>query len=189
MSTKTTKIMTDASKLDAHIVSVNKQANALNAAIQLGLASAVYQATHGRNTNHINALALAVGKGVRKAAIGDWLMHYAPVVAETDREKAKTHPFRFSADKLAELLPEAENHKAITAEEALAYAESILLKDWTEHKPDALVPETWDFKAALKKLLAQKASYEKKGTKVQGGDLAAGIAAMLPADDGAIQGV
>lgn len=188
MSKKVT-IITDASKLDAHIVATNKAAGVLEGMIQLGLASAVYQAVHGRNTNHINAVALATGKGVRKAAIGDWLTTHAPVVAETDREKAKTHPFRFSADKLAELLPKVENAKAVTAEEATEYAESLMSKLWTEHKPDALVPETWDFKAALKKLLAQKTAYEKKGTKVQGAELAAGIAAWLPADDNAIQGV
>lgn len=180
------KIITDAAKLDAHIVSVNKSAHALNGAIQLGLVSAVYQAVHGRNTNHLNALAAAVGKGVRRSAIGDWVLKYAPVVAETDKKKATEAPFKFSADKLAELV-EAQNHKAVTSEESLAYCTPLLSKDWTEHKPDQLVPESWDFAAALKKLLKTKQDYESKGTKVKGGDLAASIASMLPAEG--VQGV
>lgn len=179
-------IITDGAKLNDHIVNVNKAANALNGAIQVGLVSAVWQAVHGRNTNHINALALAVGKGVRKAAIGDWLLKHAPVVAETDKERAKEHPFRFSADKLADMV-EAVNPKAVTAEEAMAYAEPLLAMLWTEHKPDQLTPESWDFAAALKKLLAQATGYEAKGVKVKGGELRAQLASLLPSEEPQLQ--
>lgn len=183
-----TSIITDGAKLDAHMIVINKAANALNGHIQLGLASAVYQSVHGRNTNHINALALNVGKGVRKAAIGDWLLKYAPVV-KNDGKDAAEKPFKFSADKLAELV-KAENHKAVTAEEAMAYAEPLLAKDWTMHKPDQLVPDAWSLTDAIKKLMAQAKTYEGKGTKVAGAHLLADLQQLIGAKaDESIQGV
>lgn len=187
MSKKVT-IITDAAKLDAAIVEVNKRAGSLADSIQLSLASAVYQATHGRNTNHLNALLSAVGKGVRKTAIAQWVLAHAPVVMETDKEKAKEAPFRFSADKLMELLPEAANHKSITAEEALAHAEAAYAQHWTEHKEPPLVPESFDIAAQVRKLLQSAKSMQTKGVKIVHGDLAAKLQDLLPQNE-PVQGV
>lgn len=174
-------VITESTKLDEAIVRVNKAANGLADAIQSVLAGAVYQAVHGRNTNHLNALIGAVGKGVRKTAIAQWVLMHAPVVLETDKEKAKDNPFRFSADKLAELLPDAANHKAVTAEEALAHAESVMGMHWTEHKEPPLVPEKWSAMEAVRKLLATGQQMQKKGVKVEGGDVLAQLAALVAA--------
>jgi hypothetical protein len=167
------KLIIDGAKLDAAIVSVNKAANKLNDAIQVVLASAVYQAVYGRNTNHLNALVHAVGKGVRKAAIGAWIMKYAPVVPEADKEKAKEAPFRFSADKMDDLAEAYGwgNSKRVTAEEAMAYAELAMDDHWTEFKPDAVVPEEFDALAALKQVLARAQKMQDKGAKIKGMDV------------------
>lgn len=185
------KIITEAAKLDDAIVRVNKAANGLAGAIQAVLVGAAYQAIHGRNTNHLNALQLAVGKGVRKTAMAQWILAHAPVVLETDKEKQKESPYRFNAEKLEKLLPEAANAKSITAEEALAYAESIIGKDWTEHKEPPLVPEKWDAMAAIKKLIAQGQGYQKKGTKIDHADLLGKLGALIatPGDGKDIAGV
>lgn len=176
------KIITDAAKLDAAIVAVNKAANKLNDAIQLTLASAVFQAVYGRNTNHLNALALAVGKGVRRSAIGEWIMKYAPVVAESDKDKAKEQPFRFSKDRMAEMAEAHgwENAMRVTAEEAEAYGEEIMGDHWTEFKPDQLVPESFDVYAAIKSLISQAQRLQGKGTKIKGYDALRKLGDMLP---------
>lgn len=182
-------IIADASKLDAAIVEVNKRAGSLADSIQLVLASAVYQATHGRNTNHLNAIIGAVGKGVRKTAIAQWVLAHAPVVMETDKEKMKESPFRFSADKLAELIPDAGNHKAITAEEAMAHAEAALAQHWTEHKEPPLVPESFDIAAQVRKLLQTAKTMQTKGVKLVHGDILAKLQDTLPVSQSDVQGV
>lgn len=189
MSKKTISIITDGTKLDAAIVEVNKRAGSLADSIQLVLASAVFQATHGRNTNHINAVLSAVGKGVRKTAIAQWVLAHAPVVLETDKEKAKESPFRFSADKMAELFPESENIKAITHEEAMAHAEAAFAQHWTEHKEPPLVPESFDVLAQIRKLMATAKSMQTKKVKLVHGDLLAQLEAMMPANKADVQGV
>jgi len=179
MSKKIT-IITDAGKLDAAIVEVNKRAGSLADSIQLVLASAVFQATYGRNTNHLNATIMAAGKGVRKTAIAQWVLAHAPVVMETDKDKAKESPFRFSADKLAELFPETENVKAITLEEATAHAEAALGQHWTEHKEPPLVPESFDVLAQVRKLLQSAKAMQTKGVKIVHGDMLAKLQAAMP---------
>lgn len=187
---KKVNIIADGAKLDAAIVEVNKRAGSLADSIQLVLASAVFQAVHGRNTNHLNAIIGAVGKGVRKTAIAQWVLAHAPVVMETDKEKSKESPFRFSADKVAELLPEAANHKAITADEAMAHAEAALAQHWTEHKEPPLVPESFDVMAQVRKLLQTAKTMQTKGVKIVHGDMLAKLNAAMPvAEQSDVQGV
>ena len=80
MSTKQAIIITDSAKLDALIIETNKKAHAVYASIQLAMASAVYQAVMHGNTNHLNALVAAVGKGVRKTAMAQWILKHGPVL-------------------------------------------------------------------------------------------------------------
>ncbi len=168
MASKTISLITDSTKLDAAIIDVSKKASALADGIQLVLASATYQAVLHGNTNHINAAILAVGKGVRKTAIAQWLLAFAPVVMETDKEKAASNPFRFSRDKLAELMEGAANIKSITAEEADTYATHVLGHHWTEYKEPPLVPEKWSVTEALNKLLATAKSMQTKKVTIEG---------------------
>lgn len=182
MSTKNPKIITTSADLDAHLLKVNKAANSLNAGIQLALASSVFQAVAHGNTNFINVTIKVAGKGVRKTAMAQWLLKHAPVVAETDREKAKEQPFRFSRDKLAELMPDADP-KAVTLEESELYAQGLMEFDWTEHKEPPLVPESWSALDALKKLVQTAKSMQTKNVKVEHAELLSQIEVLLPAKD------
>lgn len=187
MSNKQSKIITESSKLDEALVRVNKAANGLNDAIQTVLASATYQAVLHGNTNHLNGLLAVAGKGVRKTAIAQWVLAHAPVVMETDKEKAKEQPFRFNRDKLVSLIPQAGEGK-VTAEQALDHAETVLAQHWTEHKEPPLVPEKWDLKAAIAQAMKKAQDLSKKGTKIEGSELLQKLADLIsPESD--IQGV
>lgn len=185
MTKKQPAIITDGDKLNAHIIGVSKAASALADSIQMGLASATYQAMFGRNTNHLNALLIAAGRGVRKTAMAQWILAHAPVVLEVDKDKMKEQPFKFSPDKVESLLQSMEgwaqpaSYKAVPEEMALLYAQTVHALHWTDHKEPPLVPETWSFTDALKKVLAQATAYEGKGTKVTGGDLRSKMAELL----------
>lgn len=171
MAAKTQSLIIDSAKLDAAIIATSKKASSLNDDIQIVLASSTYQSVLHGNTNHINATILAVGKGVRKTAIAQWLLAYAPVVMETDKEKAATNPFRFSRDKLGELMEGAADLKKITAEEADTYASHILGHHWTEYKEPPLVPESFNVLDAVNKLLATAKSMQTKKVRMVNGDM------------------
>lgn len=183
--TKMPSIITDADKLNAHIVAVNKSANKLNEDIQLALASATYQAVYGRNTNHLNAIIVAVGKGVRKTAIAQWVLKHAPIVMESDKERMKEQPFRFAPDKMEAILHAADmagvvdDMKKVPEDVAVKYAQHVMLALWIDHKEPPLVPESWSFSDALDKLIKQAGSYESKGTKVTGGDMISRIKDLI----------
>lgn len=185
MSKKQAAIITDGDKLNAHIIGVGKSAQALNDSIQLALASATFQAMFGRNTNHLNALLIAAGRGVRKTAIAQWALAHAPIVMETDKERMKEQPFKFSSEKVETLLQampgwaQPDSYKAVPEDMALRYAEHVHTMHWTDHKEPPLVPESWSFIDALKKVLDQATAYEGKGTKVTGGDLRGKLAELL----------
>lgn len=182
MATKQTiTIITDTAKLDAAIVEVNKRANSLVDSVQLVLASAVYQAVMHGNTNHINAIIGAVGRGVRKTAIAQWVLAYAPVMMETDKEKMKDQPFRFSRDKLALLLPDVDAKK-VTAEQAEDYSLKVLGQNWADYKEPPLVPEKWDVADALRKVIATAKTMQGKKVNITNADILGRLADLLPAD-------
>lgn len=143
----------------------------------------------GRNTNHLNALLIAVGKGTRKTAIAQWVLAHAPVVMESDKDKMKENPFKFSADKVEALLQampgweQPDNYKQVPAEMAERYALHVHTQHWTEHKEPPLVPETWSLRDAVVKLLQQAKTLEGKGTKVQGGDMRGRLQELLDATE------
>lgn len=186
MTTKTVSIITDSDKLNAAILEVSKRANSLVDSIQLVLASAVYQAVMHGNTNHINATVTASGRGVRKTAIAQWLLKHAPVVPETDKEKMKTSPFRFSREKLNDLLVEADlqaEQGKVSAEEAEAYGTKVLAINWADHKEPPLVPESWSVTDALQKLLTTAKQMQSKKVNVKGADLLGQLQALMPSKD------
>jgi hypothetical protein len=183
---KVSKIIVDSAKLDAAIVEMSKRASSVADMIQVVLASAVFQAVAHGNTNQLNAVVHAAGRGARKTAIAQWALAHGPVVSETDKDKAKENPFRFNKDKLQSILDGYEGERS---EIALVHAELIFAQHWTEHKEPPLVPETWDALAAIRKLLTQGAGYEKKGTKVLNPAILASIAAILPSASDGISGV
>jgi len=176
MSKKVT-IITDSTKLDAAIVEMSKRASSVADAIQLCLASAVYQAVAHGNVNQLNAVIHAAGRGARKTAIAQWVLAHGPVIAESDKDKAKERPFRFNADKLQEVLDGYEGERT---EIAVKHAESVHALHWTEHKEPPLLPEKWDTLAQIKALIAKGQKYQKEGVNVLNAGLLGSLAAMLP---------
>lgn len=181
MTSKTITIITDSNKLDAAIIEVSKRANSLIDSIQLVLASAVYQAVKHGNTNHLNAAVAASGRGVRKTAIAQWVLAHAPVMMETDSAKMKEAPFRFSREKLAMLLPDADP-KNVTAEQAEEYALHVLQANWADYKEPPLVPEKWDVADALRKVIATAKTMQGKKVNITNADILGRLADLLPHD-------
>lgn len=171
-----TKLITEAVALDKHIAGIAKSAKALNTAIQLALSSATLQAVAHGNINPINTMFTTVGKGVRRAAIKEWLVQHAPVVSNDGKDASET-PFKFSRDKIAELV---ETDKP-TMEQAVAYAERTLALDWTEAKPENLTPAEFDVLAMLQRVLTQAEGLAKKGAKPKHGDLLGKLQALAAA--------
>lgn len=188
MNAKTNKIITNGDDLNKHILSVGKSARALEEMIQVGLASAAYQLMHGRNTNHLNALMLQAGKGVRKTAMAAWALAFMPVMLETDKDKMKEQPFRFDAQRVGELLAkhgiEVADDKNVSAETATTYATIAYGTMWTEHKEPPLVPESWSLSDAIAKVIKQAKDMTGKNVKVTGADMLGQLEALVRKDSG-----
>lgn len=171
MSTKTqmkSVLITVTDDLNKAIIAVNKSAHKLSADIQIVLASSVYFAMKDGNIEPLNASILAVGRGVRKQAMADWSMKFAPVLANTGKD-AKEKPFIFSREKFERLA----GHKAnMSAEAATTYAETAYGTLWTELKEPPLIPETFNLGQKLAQLVKQAEGYQGNGkTNVVGADL------------------
>lgn len=172
-----TKIITDAATLTKAIGAASKASLRLEADIQGCLSGAVYFAVKDGNIQPVNALFTTLGKGVRRAAIMAWLLEHAPVLANTDRDAAKTAPFVFSRPLIAELV---ETDKP-TAEQAEAYATKAHATMWTEFKPELLVPESFDMQAMLSALVKKAKGLQAKGSKADHADLIAKVEALCAA--------
>lgn len=182
---KKTVFITESTALDQLIGKIKGHTAKLEGMVHDALMGSAFQAIFHGNTNHLNALVAALGKGVRKTAVAQWALAHMPVVPELDREAAKDRPFRFSRDKLAELAEKAgvelANVKALTAEEA----EAVTLwvgnqPEWTEHKEPPLVPEKWDAMDALRKFIATAKSMQSKKVHIEHAELLGAVANLLP---------
>lgn len=168
-------LITNGDALNKHIVKINKDAGSLADAVQVALASAAFFALKDGNVSTLNALFVAAGKGMRKTAMAQWALKFAPVLPNDDKEKAKEAPFVFSKDKLSSMLDET----ATRAEQAETLATTALAIHWTDYKEPPLVPENWSLTDAIKKLVAQAKSLEGKGTKVAGMAVLADLQALI----------
>lgn len=168
-SKKSPTVITDSAALNRAIDNIVKATGKLEADIQSALVGVVYQAAMHGNTEPANDLFSRIGKGVRKAAIQGWLDTNGPFLI--DKEKG----FLFSRDKLETLTGERKP----TEEIVTAYCESLFSDLWTEHKPEKLAEESFDFRAALGKLLDKAAKARKGGAVIEGEELLATVNAVL----------
>lgn len=173
----TIKIITDATKLAAHIAKVHKDASSVESAIQVALASAVFFAVKDGNTEPITTLFTGMPKGIRRAAMQSWLLDHAPVVLNSDRDAAKAQPFKFSADVLKTIL--ADHGDATRPDAAEAHAAKALTVSWVDYKPEQLIPETLDIKALLMSWVKQVEGKQAKGSKVKDGGLLTQVKALV----------
>lgn len=170
------KIITDAAALTKAIAKVHGDSTKLATGIQIALASSVFFAMKDGNIEPITSLFTGVHKGTRRAAMQAWLLEFAPVVLNTENDK--TVPFKFSRDKLKALADDP-----MTAEVAEGHAATALLTDWTDFKPEQLVPETFDVAAMVKQLLTKVKGLSAKGSKPKHADLIAKLQAMTSTDE------
>lgn len=172
---KKLNLIADQSAFDAALISVKKTAHKMETEVQLLLVSAAHQAIAHGNVNWLNAIPHALGKGIRMAAIGGWILAHAPVVPESDKEKSKEQPFRFMRDRIEELLGTAKP----TAEQVDMFIASANAVHWTAYKPDSVVPETFDLTAAIAQLVKRaKALAGNKKTQIKGLDQLANLEAL-----------
>ncbi len=169
-----TQLITDASALTKAIGVAAKASHALAGSIQIALASCSFFALKDGNVQPINLLFTSMGKGVRRAAMQAWLLDHAPVLLQTDKDKAKEQPFVFSRDKVEELT----GHAKPTAEQAEETAEASLTVSWVEFKPEQLTPESFDVQAMVTQVIKKAKGLQSKGSKAVHGDLIAKLEAM-----------
>lgn len=173
-STKSVKLLTVQAEFDAAIIAMKKTGQKYDNEVQLLLASAVVMAAMHGNTNGINAVATSLSNGTRKQAVSGWLMKHAPVVAQEDADKAKTHPFKFSREKLETLM----GNKNPSAEQADAYGQLIHASHWSNFKPDSVEVTEWSLTDAIQKIITQARKMGAKNVKVQGIEALPGLEAL-----------
>lgn len=167
MSTKkTSAILTNADALNKAILAVNKAAHKLADEVQVVLASVTFHALAHGNVTMLNDSILALGRGMRKQAAADWLLKFAPVLANTGKD-AKEKPFVFSREKVETLLGTAKP----SMEVAESWAEAAMATHWTELKEPPLVPAEFDIMAQLSRVVKQAETLSGKGTKIIHGEL------------------
>lgn len=185
---KKINLIADQAAFDAALVSVKKTASKMEGEVQMLLVSAMAQALQHGNTNWLNAIPHALGKGVRLSAVGAWILAHAPVVSESDKEKAKESPFRFSRDKLGDLLGDpAVDHKTYSEEQIADHITKAHGVHWTTFKPDTLVPESFDLGAAIAALVKKAKGMQGKNVKIVGQDKLGDLEALCATPD--VQGV
>lgn len=162
-------IITDVAALNRAIDGIVKSTEKLETAIQAALVGVVYQAALHGNTEPANSLFSRIGKGVRRAAIQGWLDSNGPFSIK------KGKGFVFSRDKLEALIGERKPDEEMVA----GYCGALFSDLWTEHKPEKLAKESFDFRAALSRLLDRASKARNSGTVIDGEDLLATVNAAI----------
>lgn len=94
--------ITDSKAFKAACDSIAKRGKKLDADIQHAAMSAAHAVEKNGNVGYVNMLYLSMPAGSRKAALTDWLLKYAGVVANTEKGKAEM-PFKYTKDKAVNL--------------------------------------------------------------------------------------
>lgn len=186
---KISPLITDKTALHTAILAVGKVYASAADQVQIILASSILQALQHGNTDPLNDLITAVGKGVRKTAIVDWALKHAPVVPETDKEKSKDKPLRFSRERIETLLPDVVDAKNVTAEEAMTWAMQAYAVHWTEYKEPPVLPQEWDVMAALKQVIQTGKTMQGKNVSIKHADILGKLADLMPQKETDLQGV
>lgn len=168
------KVIQDSAALSKLVGSIVKASGKLTDDIQQALQSVVYFAAKDGNIDTLNTLFVTVAKSVRRAAIRSWVLEFAPVTDNPDKEAIKTIPFKFSREKLETLT----GHNKPTPEQALAYAQGLETL-WTEYKEVGVVPEEVDIHAIFASALKKVEGTVAKGAKIKGAALLENIRSVL----------
>lgn len=128
-------------QIERNIAFIAKAGAKLDKLIQNTAEAVMLHSHQHREVSLVNKLYLALSKGARHAAMTEWLMTFAPVVANTDDATKGERPFVFNEDKCkadAELI------------ELAGKASSM---PWYEMKKSPQPDEVFDVLAALKAIV------------------------------------
>lgn len=129
-------IITDKTKLQSEIKSINAARGKLVDRIQIAALSVAKHAHLHGDISLINSLAEAVGNGMKATALKLWILDFCPV--EWD-EKGKAFAYA--------------KHKRVDTDELDATIEKAALKPWYDYKTEKPVEEFTDVARLLNALL------------------------------------
>lgn len=136
------KYITDTKAFKAACDSITKRGAKLDADIQVAAMSAAYAMQQNNNPMYANMLYLALQKGARKAAMTEWFIKYAGLMANDGKNKAEM-PFKYDSNRVVDLVGGAA-------------------EPWYDCKPDAEPDMVFDVVAAVQALI-KKAKGNKGG--------------------------
>lgn len=142
--------MKDVKAINKSITSIKTSGAKLDALIQSTAVDVLEHFQTHRDTGLVNRLFLALPKGTRGVALGQWLLRFVAVKVNTNAETKKEQPFVFDASKVA----------AMMAEDTLTRAKAVL---WHDLKPEKALDEVFDVQTAVRSMLRKI----EKSTKVE----------------------
>lgn len=132
--------MKDMKDINKSIASIATTGKKLDALIQSTAMDVLEHFQVHRDTGLVNRLFLALPKGTRGIALGQWLLRFVAVKVNTNAETKKEQPFVFDAGKVA----------AMMAEDTLTRASVVM---WYDLKPEKALDEVFDVQTAFKAML------------------------------------
>lgn len=142
--------MKDVKSINKSITSIKTTGAKLDALIQSTAMDVLEHFQTHRDTGLVNRLFLALPKGTRGIALGQWLLRFVAVKVNTNAETKKEQPFVFDAGKVA----------AMMAEDTLTRAAAVM---WYDLKPEKALDEVFDVQTAVRSMLRKI----EKSTKVE----------------------
>lgn len=132
--------MKDVKSINKSITSIKTTGAKLDALIQSTAMDVLEHFQTHRDTGLVNRLFLALPKGARGIALGQWLLRFVAVKVNTNAETKKEQPFVFDASKVA----------AMMAEDTLTRAAAVM---WYDLKPEKALDEVFDVQTAVRSML------------------------------------
>ena len=124
-----TTYITDAKAFKAACASISKRGAKLDADIQHAALSAANAMLLNKNPMYVNMLYLALHSGARKSVMTEWLLKYAGVMANEEKNK-KEMPFKYDPERTVNLAAGAA-------------------QPWFDCKPDQDPDEVFDIAKAV----------------------------------------
>jgi hypothetical protein len=154
--------MKSISEINKAIESIAKSGAKLDKLIQDTGVSVLEHFAEHKDTGVVNRLYNALPKGARKTAMASWLLAYAAIVPNTQKESKAEQPFVYARDK---------------STDALAAAQDM----WYSHKPDKAPDQVFDLQKAVRQVIAKATKGTTTGTTEQLKALA--LAVGIPESD------
>jgi len=132
--------MKDVKAINQSIASIKTTGQKLDALIQSTAMEVLEHFQTHRDTGLVNRLFLALPKGTRGIALGQWLLRFVAVKVNTNMETKKDQPFVFDTSKV----------DAMMADDTLTRAAAVM---WYDLKPEKALDEVFDVQTAFKAIL------------------------------------